>query len=157
MHLDEAKQFLLRTQNLPYPEQISPRCYGSSTWNPFHLVTTREDAEGSPANVDFVLVPAQLASALAGQKFDILINTASLSEMTQAACDWYLEFFQKQLQFAYFYNLNRFGRYQGGIVHEDLGNTSSSFFGIDQASPLLALGRFRQRRVLDPMARHWRP
>lgn len=78
-------------------------------------------------SADFAFLPAQLAGGLAGFNFDVAINTASLSEMTQVACDWYLRLIEKSMQVNYLYHLNRFGS-----PETFLENACSTSFGLDR-------------------------
>jgi hypothetical protein len=73
----------------------------------FETVTDLEAATASEA--DFLLVPAQAVACLSGLSFDVAINTASLSEMTRAACDHYIDLIENRLRVAYFVHINRFG------------------------------------------------
>jgi hypothetical protein len=75
---------------------------------------------------DFTFVPAQLADQLAGSTFDLVLNTCSLSEMTQAACDWYLHLIQNRFSTDYFFHLNRIG------TPEDLRNCCATSYGLDR-------------------------
>jgi hypothetical protein len=92
----------------------------------FDVFHRREQLSGAAQSADFAFVPAQLAEELAGSTFDVVINTASLSEMTQAACDWYLRLIENGMRVGYLYHLNRFAG------PEALGNVCSTSFGLDR-------------------------
>ena len=75
---------------------------------------------------DFTFVPCQLAAQLSGASFDVVMNTCSLSEMTQSACDWYLQLIEKNMTVDYFFHLNRIG------TPEELRNCCSTSFSLDR-------------------------
>lgn len=81
---------------------------------------------GTVPKADFVFVPAPLASSLAGSSFDVAVNTCSLSEMTQSACDYYLRIIQNDIEVDYFHHLNRIGS-----PEPLLANACSTSFGLD--------------------------
>lgn len=72
----------------------------------FHYV-----AFGAPIpddNVDFVFVPVQQLGALNGLHVDLVINTGSLQEMTDAAVAFWMNFIQKRIAADHFYSWNYF-------------------------------------------------
>src|SRR6266404_1306291 len=92
----------------------------------FDVVRQPRQLSAAPRSADFTFVPAQLATDLAGSAFDVVVNTCSLSEMTQPACDWYLRLIENGLQLDYLYHLNRIG------TPEELRNCCATSFGLDQ-------------------------
>jgi len=93
----------------------------------------------APRSADFTFVPAQLATDLAGSAFDVVVNTCSLSEMTQPACDWYLRLIENGLQLDYLYHLNRIG------TPEELRNCCATLSGSTSiGSAELAMARRQQ-------------
>ncbi|NCA18001.1 MAG: hypothetical protein EBS90_13325 [Betaproteobacteria bacterium] len=59
---------------------------------------------------DFKLVPLPLIEGLYGHKFDLVANTASLGEMTDASAHRYMRFIQDDLDVRFFYSNNRYGQ-----------------------------------------------
>ncbi|MDI1287190.1 MAG: putative sugar O-methyltransferase [Reyranella sp.] len=82
---------------------------------------------GTVPTADFVFVPAPLASSLAGSAFDVAVNTCSLSEMTQSACDYYLRIIENDIKVDYFHHLNRIGS-----PEPLLANACATSFGLDR-------------------------
>jgi SAM-dependent methyltransferase len=96
----------------------------------FYFACSDREARDIPNDADFAFLPAQIVKALAGQRFDLVINTMSLSEMTQSAVDYYVGFVENDIETSWFYHLNRFGIYRGGAA-EGLGNTCSTAYALD--------------------------
>jgi hypothetical protein len=63
---------------------------------------------------DFILVPAHMANGLTGSRFDLVVNTFSLGEMTQPAVDAYMKLLNNRIEATFFYSINRFGQRPGG-------------------------------------------
>jgi len=82
---------------------------------------------GKLPTADFVFVPAPLATCLAGSSFDVAVNTCSLSEMTQLACDYYLRIIENDIKVDYFHHLNRIGS-----PEPLLANACATSFGLDK-------------------------
>jgi len=57
---------------------------------------------------DFLLVPVQFYDAIAGDKFDIVINTGSLQEMPDITVKFWMNFIQNILKVEMFYSFNYF-------------------------------------------------
>jgi len=72
------------------------------------LVTDRSQL-GDISGYDFVFVPAEFVEGLYGRDVDLVVNTCSLGEMTQAAVDQYMELIHRGLRTRYFYSMNRYG------------------------------------------------
>jgi hypothetical protein len=117
----------------------------------FEVITTRGQLETSNRTSDFTFVPAQLALGLAGSSFDVVINTASLSEMTQPAADYYLSLIEKDLRVRYFLHLNRFG-----TPETFLGNACATSFGIDRDWEVLSW-QWRRKDNLTNLHPEWPP
>jgi putative sugar O-methyltransferase len=58
------------------------------------------------SDADFVLVPAQYTGELAGQSFDVAVNTGSIQEMPMPTARYYMDLIQNQLDVDYFYSMN---------------------------------------------------
>jgi len=93
------------------------------------------DAKG----YDFVLVPLPLIEGLFGQDFDLIANTASLGEMTDASAARYMSFIHEDITTRFFYSNNRYGQLR----------RTQRYTGIRRASPDAAKVPVR----LDP---YWR-
>jgi putative sugar O-methyltransferase len=117
----------------------------------FEAITRREQLSGKERSADFTFVPAQLAAGLAGSSFDVAINTASLSEMTQSAADWYIKLIENDLHVHYFCHLNRFG-----TPETYLGNACSTSFGLDRNWEVLSW-QWRGKDNLTNLHPEWPP
>lgn len=80
------------------------------------FVQSSDDLNLLNSDIDFALIPNTFVDSLAGLRFDLFINTQSLSEMTQSAYDRYMQLLQNELHVEYFYNVNRFGPHPDGVV-----------------------------------------
>jgi hypothetical protein len=57
---------------------------------------------------DFVFVPVQFAEGLAGESFDLFVNTASMGEMKNHVIHHWMGFIQDSIKVNYLFTLNRF-------------------------------------------------
>ena len=68
--------------------------------------------EGGPAedgaSFDFLLVPVQACGALAGERFDVVVNTGSLQEMPPPTVAFWMDFLQTVIRPRVFYSFNYF-------------------------------------------------
>ncbi|NTV49870.1 MAG: putative sugar O-methyltransferase [Geobacteraceae bacterium] len=79
------------------------------------LVHSSEDLKLLNSKYDFALIPTAFVNSINGFDFDLLINTQSLSEMSQTAFDRYMQLFQEDNNGKYFYNVNRYGPHPDGM------------------------------------------
>jgi hypothetical protein len=89
------------------------------------FATVVEAEAATTADADFLFTPAQAAKAISGSAFDVAINAASLSEMTQDACDYYIDLIQNHIDLKYFFHINRFGS------PENYHQVCSTSYGLD--------------------------
>ncbi|MDP8245328.1 MAG: putative sugar O-methyltransferase [Candidatus Hinthialibacter antarcticus] len=105
------------------------------------LVDDAEKINQIDESYDFIFIPTQFIDKLKGLRFDVLVNTQSLSEMTQFAYDRFMDFMQEEIQVRYFYNANRYGPHPDGVNLKGRCNDGIGHDGCVCAS------------ALDP---HWR-
>lgn len=74
---------------------------------------------------DFVFVPAARVDWLSDLTIDLIINVASLGEMTQSAVDRYMQLVNSD-RVSWFYGINRFGQHRAaGIERRDVRKATS--------------------------------
>lgn len=62
----------------------------------------------NPSDYDFIFVPAQLSPLLAGQSFDLTLNTGSLQEMAEPTANYWMDLIQNRIRTDFFYSWNYF-------------------------------------------------
>lgn len=92
----------------------------------FKVLESEEPLSRSTQTADFTFIPAPLAKVISGLSFDVMVNTSSLSEMTQSAVSYYLDLVQNHAHVDYLYHLNRMG------TPEKIGDACSCSYALDR-------------------------
>jgi len=75
----------------------------------FCTITTGDELSRSGGDkTDFVFVPPQFLSCLAGLDVDVVVNTGSMQEMPQETVDFFMNYIQSLMKVRYFYSHNYF-------------------------------------------------
>ena len=74
------------------------------------LFLTRPEEASQIDDCDFVFIPTEHFDVLKGSKPDLIVNTASLGEMTQKDVDAYMHFINHTAEASHFYSINRYAR-----------------------------------------------